>query len=275
MVAYYRLKDVSQLKDLGFRLSEGIQVIAPEAIAPVSEATQLLEDARAQALAIVRNAEEVREAERQRGYEEGLAQGQMQSVELMLHQSADLDRRIEALEQDLTNILMVSMRKLVDGFDDATKAEAIVRGALKQMRREKKAEIRVSPEQLAYFRKAVTRILLDFPGFDLLEVVEDASLSAPHVVVETSVGRIEGDLGSRLTEFDNIIRGMLPGAVPDEDIVLAVNGDAEDAELHAKDDALTDPSELDDVEDWDEEENWDEDEEDYEDDDEEADDDER
>lgn len=257
MAAYYRLKDVSQLKDLGFQLSEGIQILPAEAVAPVSEATQLLEDARAQAQDIIRDAEREREEERQRGFEEGLQQGQMQSVELMLRQSAILDSRIEALEQELMNIVLVSMRKLVDEFDDSAKAEAVVRGALKQMRREKKAEIRISPEQLAFFRNAVAGLLADFPGFELIEIVEDATLSAPHVVVETSVGRIEGDLGSRLADFENIIRGILPGAPIKEDELITLDETGTASSAKAQLESTSAHSELDDQEEQEEQEDRD------------------
>lgn len=200
MVAYYRLNE------LDYRLAEGMQVLAPEVFAPVEEAVGLVEQARMHAAAIVQDAEKVREDERRKGFEQGLLEGRLQAVEQFLHQSADIDSRLGALEQELAGIVSGCVRQIIDGFDATSQAEAMVRGALKQMRREKKAELRVSPEQHAHFRKAVDGILADFPGYELIEVVEDTTLSAPQVVVETSIGRVEGDLGTRLADLDDIIR---------------------------------------------------------------------
>lgn len=217
MAACYRLKDVYRIGELGFGLAEGVQILSPEAFSPIAGATLLVEEGRAQARAIVADAETRREEERRRGYAEGLAQGRLEAVERTLREARTLDRRLEALEQDLTDIVMMSMRKLIDGFDDAARAEAVVRGALKQMRREKKAELRVAPAQLAHFRTAVEGIRNDFPGFDLIEIVEDATLAPSSVVVETAVGRVEGDLASRVDALEAIVRGLLPGGPAETD----------------------------------------------------------
>lgn len=230
MAAYYRLSDLNRIEELGFRLSEGVQVLTPEAFAPVAEATRLVDDARAQAQAIVRDAEDAREEERRRGFAEGLAQGRLEAIEQALGEARALDAHLEALEQGIADIVMVSVRKLIDGYDDAQRAEAVVRGALKQMRREKKAELRVAPEHYPRLRGTVDGILKDFPGFELIEVIEDATLSGSSVIVDTGIGRVEGDIGSRLDELDTIIRGMLPGSparADDSAQELPASGDGE------------------------------------------------
>ncbi len=50
-------------------------------------------------------------------------------------------------------LVLACVRKLVDGFDDRAKAEATVRSALKQMRREKRAELRVAPSLWRPFQR--------------------------------------------------------------------------------------------------------------------------
>lgn len=217
MAAYYRLTDINSIGALGFRLAEGVQILPAEAFSPVSEATRLIAQAQAQAQTIVEDAERVREEERRRGFAEGLTQGRLEAIEQALREARNLDGRLEALEQDIADIVMVSMRKLIDSYDDAARAEAVVRGALKQMRREKKAEIRIAPEHFPRLRGMVDGILKDFPGFELIEVIEDATLSGSSVVVETAVGRVEGDIGARLDELAAIVRGLLPGGPTDTD----------------------------------------------------------
>lgn len=221
MVAYRRLSAHYRLAELGFALPEGLHILPAATFAPVAEATQLVADARARAEEIVEEARTERENERRRGFEEGLLEGRLRAARETLRQSADLDARLQALERELSAIVLASMRKLVDGFDADARAMAVVRGALKQMRREKKAELRISSEQVGYFRARVSAILAEFPGFELIEVVEDASLSVPRVVVETSIGRVEGDLGSRLDELAGIVREIASG------ILVAPVGDGD------------------------------------------------
>lgn len=246
MVAYYRLSDLKSVEKLGFRLAEGVQVLPPEAFSPVDQATRLVDEARANAQAIVRDAEDARERERQRGFSEGLAQGRLAAIQQALQEARRVDTHLDALEQDIAEIVMASMRKLIDGFDDAARVEAVVRGALKQMRREKKAELRVPPQHYLRLRACLDGILKDFPSFELIEVIEDATLSGTSVVVETAVGRVEGDIGSRIGELDTIIHGLLPGGPTRTDDAAAdllgdveVTPDASDNEGAERDDTAT------------------------------------
>ena len=220
MVGYYRLKE------LGFRLSAGAHVLPKEAFAPIEAGTALIEEARLAAEAIVGEAREVFEAERVRGYEEGLARARIDAAERLLRESDALDRRLAATEGRMSEVVVTCVRRIIHDFDDRTKAEALVRVALKQMRREKKAELRVSPEQYEEMRGAIAGIVKDFPEVELVDVVEDAELRAPQVVVETSIGRVEGDLGRSLHDLEAAIRGaaqLVPervGEHPPEPVLL-------------------------------------------------------
>lgn len=199
MVGYYRLRE------MGFRLSSGAHVLPKEAFAPVEAATELVEEARRVAAQIVEDAREAFERERVRGYEEGLAKARVEAVERLLAESSVLDGKLAEVEASLTDIVVDSMRRLVRGFDDRDKAEIMVRAALRQMRREKKAELRVSSEQYAAMRESIGDIVKDFPEIELVDVVEDSSLAPPQVIVETSIGRVEGDLGRYVDELERII----------------------------------------------------------------------
>ncbi len=130
----------------------------------------------------------------------------LEAAERLLQESGMLDTKLREVERDLVHVVSASVRKLIDTFDDVARAEAVVRGALRQMRREKKAELRVSSEQLAHFKSSIGGIIKEFPEVELVDVIEDATLTSPQVVLETSIGRVEGDFGTRLAELEEIIR---------------------------------------------------------------------
>lgn len=219
MVGYYRLKE------MGFRLASGAHILPREAFEPVEAATALVDEAQTVAAGIVEDARRIYEQERERGYREGLAMARLEAAGRLLEEGALLDRKLAEIEGGLTEIVVAGVRRLVHGFDDSEKAAILVRAALRQMRREKKAELRVSPQQYEEMRAAIGGIVADFPEVELVDVVEDATLAPPQVIVETGIGRVEGDLGRNLDELERAIRRA--GLRPDAADEAAVPAEAE------------------------------------------------
>lgn len=214
MVSYYRLKE------LGFRLASGAHVLPKEAFEPVEAASALLEQARAEAARIVKAARAEFQSQRKRGHEEGLAQARLEATGRLLEENNLFERKILGMEKELTEIVVAGVRRLVNGFDDRAKAESIVRAALRQMRREKKAELRVSPEQHADMKASIDDIAKEFPELELIDVVEDATLVAPQIIIETSIGRVECDLGRSMEELEHVLRGAARSLSVQPDVAL-------------------------------------------------------
>jgi len=199
MAGYYRLKD------LGFALASGAHVLPKEAVEPIAAATALVDEAQRFAEQIVAEAQQAYEDEKRRGYEEGVTLARLEAARMLLAETDLLDRKLAATEAGLTDVVVTAVRRLVQGFSDREKAEVLVRAALKQMRREKKAELRVSHEQYAELRDSIGGLLKEFPEVELVDVVEDPTLVAPQIIVETSIGRVEGDIGRHLDELEAIV----------------------------------------------------------------------
>lgn len=200
MVSPYRLKP------LGFRLAAGAHVIPAAEFAAVETAEQLVLAAEARAASIVAAAEAAYEAEKARGFAEGLAAAGREAAGRLLAEGRVLERALAGLEGELCQLVVRAVRQLVEGFDPGTRTEAVVRFALQEMRRQKRAEIRLAPALLAEFRPRVEAIRAEFPDLDLIDLVEDASLGPADVVVETPVGRVEADFADRLAALEEAIR---------------------------------------------------------------------
>jgi type III secretion protein L len=193
------------LRPLGFQLAAGTQVVKAEAFAPIAEAEQLIEAARQRAAATLAEAEDAYQREHARGFAEGTEAARLAAVERLLKESRTLDEAIHGLERDLADVVMLCVRKLIEGCDERAKAEAILHGALKQMRRERRPVLRVSPAQYEHFRERVGTIASDYPEIEFIDVVEDPSLAAPQIVVESSIGRVDGNLGDRVKELAELV----------------------------------------------------------------------
>ncbi len=200
MVGYYRITE------LGFRLASGAHVIPKAAFAPVEESRAIVDAARQLAETIVADSQRSFEEMKQRGYEEGMAQAQLEAVDRLLEEQRTLDSRIAGLERDISELVISAVRSLVDTFDDNAKAEILVRASVRQMRREKKAELRVAPAQYQHIREAIGSIIADFPEVELVDVVADEMLEAPQIIVETAIGRVEGDMGRNIDDLALAIR---------------------------------------------------------------------
>lgn len=202
MVGTYRLAE------FGFRLASGAHLMRRADVETLETANALVVAAEARASAIEASAAEAFEAERRRGYEDGTAAARLDAAERLLAESLTLDQRLDEVEGELADLVLQGVRKLVAEFDERAKAESMVRAALTQMRREKKAEIRVSRAQLGELRAVAERVRGEFPELQLVDVLGDDALQSPNVVVETAIGRVEGDLGRAVGDLERALRSV-------------------------------------------------------------------
>lgn len=197
--------DAYRLKEFGFDLPSGCHVLPDDTVRALDAAAEIVRSAEARACDMSERAELAFEQRRRDGYEAGLDEARRESLRRLLAENAQLDAGLRACEADLARLVASCARKLLGDFDDGARAEAVVRDALRRMRREKRAELRVAPEQAAALRSRLGAILAEFPEIELVDVVPDAALTPPRIVLESRIGRVEGDFAARLAELDELI----------------------------------------------------------------------
>lgn len=200
MVGPYRLSE------FGLRLAEGPHLLAPEDLSPAETASAIVAEAERRAGAIEADARAGYEAEKRRGYEEGLAEARRESLQSLIAETRQLDAALEAMDRDLTDLVVSAVRKIVEELDDATKAEAVVRTGLRKMRKARRAELHVPRELGAHFRERIAAIVAEFPDCDHVDITESEALQGSDVILETAIGRVEGDLGVAIEEVEEIVR---------------------------------------------------------------------
>jgi type III secretion protein L len=210
--------DPYRLSELGHRLPSGAHVIKAAEVEPIAAATRLLVDAEAEAARIRDAARVAYQEEKIRGYEEGLEQARIAAVGRLLSETRTLDEALARSQGELTKLVVHAVRKLIDGFSDIERAEAVVRGALKQMRKEKRIQLYVSSAHHAHFRDRIAGIIASLPEIDLVDVIEDSALEPPRVIVESSIGRVDGHFAERLEELEALLRRAVVTAEEPETI---------------------------------------------------------
>lgn len=199
MAEFYRIAE------LGLSLPAQACLLRAGQVADLAVATDLIAAAEEHARIVGLQAEQNYHRELQRGYEEGLSRARLDAFQRLLAEDSELEIRLQDLGRDLARVVFNCVRKLVDGFADEELAVAMFRSALKQMRRERRAELRVSPSVGQGIKARLGELLRDFPEVELIDVVEDTGLQGSRMILETSIGRVDGDMSIRLRELEEIL----------------------------------------------------------------------
>ncbi|MEI2384485.1 hypothetical protein [Breoghania sp. JC706] len=196
---------VYDLRTLEHAVSSGDGVLKAREMVPLDEARGIVLAARQHAHDIRRDAEEHHRAERERGYREGRQAAEEDALSRLLAEAAHLDTRLRHLEADLAELVKSCVRKIISTFDDLRLAEEAAAGALRKMRHERQIQIHVAPGLAAAFAPVATRLETLFPEAKTIDLIEDAALIAPNIIVESRIGRIECDLGDQIDRMEAII----------------------------------------------------------------------
>ena len=172
-------------------------------------AEELLVMARKEAEAIRQAAKEAYDAEKQRGYAEGLVEGKMEMAERMLDTISSGVDYLEGLEGTIVDLVMNAMSKVIDGFDDKTRVLGIVRKALGYVRSQKRVVLRISPEDADIVQAELATLLRDFPGVGILDVAPDPRLASGACILESELGLIDASLEVQLAGIRRAFLGRL------------------------------------------------------------------
>jgi type III secretion protein L len=190
-----------RLKELGFRIPVGGQIIKAAEAESLSVSTLLVEEAEKKAAGIVEKAEQHYEEEKARGYREGLANAAMEAVNRLLDEEAVLETSLVSIDEDLADIVLACVRKIIGKFDDHALARAYIGNAVRQMRRQKRIRLSISSEQYGNIKEHIAAMAADFTEIDSIDVVESLSLTGTQFIMESEIGRIDGSVAENLDDL--------------------------------------------------------------------------
>jgi len=197
---------IFRIKNDTLQPRSGGKVIKAAEYAVMVQSQNLLDEARARAEEIVREAEEEYTNEKERGYQDGLLEGKIQMAERMMSSIASSVDYLEEMETSVVDVVMESMRKLLGEMQDKDRVTAVVRKALSYVRGHKKVILKVAPEDLEAVRSSIDDILRDHPGIGYLDIASDARLTSGDCVMESELGVVDAGLE---TQLEGIRRAFL------------------------------------------------------------------
>ena len=201
-----------RLKPGGIEIEPGQRLLRAAAYREYADAAALIESARLEAERIHREAGAAFEAEKRRGYEEGLRQARLEQAEQMMALVADNIEFIASVERQMAEVVTAAVRKILGEFEEPELTLRLVRQALAVVRDQKRVTLRIAPELADAARAELQRLLAAHPGIGFLEVSPDPRLQPGACLLESELGVVEADLQTQLQALERALRGRIEGA---------------------------------------------------------------
>ena len=195
------------------RIGSEVRVLSGSDRQAWADAQALLDHARAQAEAIVAGAQAAFEEERKRGYTEGREEALLDQAEKMIETVGRTVDYFARVENEMVELVMQAVRKVVDGFDSRETVMVVVRNALAVVRNQKHMTLRLHPEEVEIVRARVNELLAAYPGIGYLDIMADARLVRGACILESEIGMVEASLDGQIEALRNAFQRTLGSRV--------------------------------------------------------------
>ncbi|MCY4177058.1 MAG: HrpE/YscL family type III secretion apparatus protein [Endozoicomonadaceae bacterium] len=175
-------------------LPPGKKVLTRREYQQVVKAGQIIAKAKERAQQIEQEAKEHFEAEKKRGFDEGMLESQIEQSEQMLKVVERTINYLTDVEDTMADILLSAVKKVIDGFDDKKLVAGLIKSALQHVRNENQVTVRIAPEQYAHVKDQVNAILAEYKGVGFINPVSDQRLSAGSCILESKIGVIDASI---------------------------------------------------------------------------------
>ncbi|MDG9668387.1 HrpE/YscL family type III secretion apparatus protein [Hahella sp. CR1] len=173
-------------------------VLKSEDYRQLRDAEQTILEARHSADMIMQQAREAYEEEKKRGFEEGLREARHKQVELMLANAAQIIHSYQEIEQTLTNLVIESVRKILNEFDKEELAYQVVRKALYHIGEGAQVTVKIATDVAAPVRAKIKEALEFYPGLEKFEVIADPNLGDGDCQIESNFGVIRANVDDQM-----------------------------------------------------------------------------
>lgn len=178
---------------------------APE-YAAVVEAERVLAEARVRAAALEAEARGAYDAERARGYADGLAEAAAGAAEQQLETVSRTVAWFGTVENRMVEVVGTALRKVLGELDEGELVRRVVHAAMRTMRNQRQVVVRVAPEAVAEVQSRLAEIMADYSGISFVEVQPDSRLRRGGCILESELGVVDASVEVQLTALSRALR---------------------------------------------------------------------
>jgi type III secretion protein L len=191
------------------RPAPGTRIINKEAYAVFGEAEAILAAARAKAAEIVAAAESAHQAEKQRGYSEGIESAQAEMAQSMAAAALRTERHYRTLEGETVDLVMAVVRKVLHALEPRDLVVAQVSRALEAFKGCPRVTLKVHPQAVEDLHARLAEITANRPDIDLVDIKANADLAPGRLIIESAMGILEASLETQLEAIEKGFRQVL------------------------------------------------------------------
>lgn len=195
------------LKRKTFEIESSSPVVTEEEAKALSDAGEIIRAAEEEALRIKEEARLAYEAEKKRGYDDGISDGK---ADILMQKFDIIDesvRYMESVETKMAMIVMKALKKCIAEIGDDEIIRQIVKKSMQAVvRNQRQITVKVNSLDLAAVRERIGAITAEFPSVAIADVVEDNHLGRGACIVETEAGIVEASVEGQLKAIENSIK---------------------------------------------------------------------
>ena len=196
----------------GFSLATDRRLVKATDVATVRTAEEIIAAAEADAARIREEAKAAFAAEKQRGYEKGLADGKMEIALLKLEQVDSSVAFMEGVEQKMADVVMKALKSFVVEIGDRELVVQIVRKTMNAViRTQRQVVLKVAPEMVETVRARIAEFRLAYPTVESFDVVEDPHLKGAACILETEAGVADASVDTQLAAIEKSLKKHIAG----------------------------------------------------------------
>ena len=178
-------------------IAAGVKVIKAGDYSRYLEAEAIIAAAEKKAESIIQQAEAAYEAEKQRGFKEGIEQGKKEQSAALIDTLSKCEERYQQMAPELVEIVLTTVRQIMGQFDSRELTGKLVEQALQQHKCNR-VVFRVHPDNVAALNKQLEAIRENHPDISYVSIEKDALVEKTGCILETDLGNVQADLDTQL-----------------------------------------------------------------------------
>lgn len=196
----------------GFGLVSDRRLVKAADVAVAKTAAETIALAEAEAARTREKAKIAFEAEKKRGYDEGIAAGKMEIAMQKLDLVDQSVAFMESVESKMADVVMKALRSfMVETGDKAMVIEIVRKTMAAVIRTQKQVVLKVAPEMAEHVKSKITDLKIAYPTVETFDVVEDSRLKGAACVLETEAGVADASVETQLAAIEKSLKRHLAG----------------------------------------------------------------
>jgi type III secretion protein L len=175
------------------------------------EATAIVEETHAYAQTMRHKAEEAFEAEKQRGYEQGVLEGRQEHAEQIMDTVLKSIEYIEGLEKGVSTLVGEALRRILGSLPPEELMASVVRQYLSLVRSQKQIVLRVSPLDEEAVKAKLADILREYSSSAFVDVQPDGRLAQGACILQSDMGIIDAGVETQIRAIINALEKKRKG----------------------------------------------------------------